>query len=81
MATHSTLLAWKIPWTEESGGLWFMGSQRVRHDGAHGHKCVYVCMCIHIHTHTRTRIKGVPLHIVCNRENLEMTSVSSIGNA
>jgi len=32
MATHSSILAWKIPWTEESGGLQFMGSQRVRHD-------------------------------------------------
>ena len=32
MATHSSILAWKIPWTEEPGGLQFMGSQRVRHD-------------------------------------------------
>ena len=32
MATHSKCLAWKIPWTEEPGGLQFMGSQRVRHD-------------------------------------------------
>ena len=30
MATHSTMLAWKIPWTEEPGGLQSMGSQRVR---------------------------------------------------
>ena len=29
---HSTLLAWEIPWTEEPGGLQFMGSQRVRHN-------------------------------------------------
>ena len=32
MATHSSILAWKIPWTEELGGLRFMGSQRVRYD-------------------------------------------------
>ena len=32
MATHSSILAWKIPWTEEPGRLQFMGSQRVRHD-------------------------------------------------
>ena len=32
MATHSSNLAWKIPWREEPGGLQFMGSQRVRHD-------------------------------------------------
>ena len=29
MATHSSTLAWRIPWTEESGGLQFMGLQRV----------------------------------------------------
>ena len=32
MATHSSILAWKIPWTEEPGWLQSMGSQRVRHD-------------------------------------------------
>ena len=32
LATHSTVLAWRIPWTEEPGGLQSMGSQRVRHD-------------------------------------------------
>ena len=32
MATHSSSLAWKIPWTEEPGRLQSMGSQRVRHD-------------------------------------------------
>ena len=43
MATHSSILAWKIPWTEEPGRLQSMqGSQRVRHDWAH----------THTHTHT-----------------------------
>ena len=32
MATHSSILAWRIPWTEEPGGLQSRGSQRVRHD-------------------------------------------------
>ena len=32
MATNSSTLAWKIPWTEEPGRLWSMGSQRVRHN-------------------------------------------------
>ena len=32
MATHSSTLVWKIPWTEEPCRLWSMGSQRVRHD-------------------------------------------------
>ena len=34
MATHSSTLAWKIPWMEEPGGPQLMGSQRVGHDGA-----------------------------------------------
>ena len=32
MATHSSILAWRIPWTEEPGRLHSLGSQRVRHD-------------------------------------------------
>ena len=32
MAIHSSILAWKIPWTEQAGGLQSMGSQRVGHD-------------------------------------------------
>ena len=32
MATHFSILAWRIPWTEEPGGLQSVGSQRVRHD-------------------------------------------------
>ena len=31
MVTHSSLLAWRIPWSEEPGALLFMGSPRVRH--------------------------------------------------
>ena len=34
MATHSNILAWRIPWTEEPGGLQSMGSQRVRRNRA-----------------------------------------------
>ena len=34
MSTHSSILAWEIPWTEEPGGLQFMGLQRVGHNGA-----------------------------------------------
>ena len=32
MENHSSILTWKIPWTEEANGLKSMGSQRVRHD-------------------------------------------------
>ena len=42
MVTHSSVLAWKIPWTEEPGSLQSMGSQRVGHDWAHTrpHLCI-----------------------------------------
>ena len=39
MATHFSILAWRIPWTEESDGLQSMGSQRVGHDLATEHTC------------------------------------------
>ena len=39
MATHSSTLAWKIPWTEGPGGLQSKGSQRVRHDLVTEHVC------------------------------------------
>ena len=32
MAAHSSILAWRFPWTEDPGGLWSTGSQRIRHD-------------------------------------------------
>ena len=32
MATHSSILTWRIPWTERPGGLQSMGSQRIRHN-------------------------------------------------
>ena len=31
VATHTSIVVWEIPWTEEPGGLWSTGSQRVRH--------------------------------------------------
>ena len=34
MATHSSILAWRVSWTEEPGGLQSMGLQRIRHDWA-----------------------------------------------
>ena len=35
ITTHSSIIAWKIPWTEEPGGLQSMGSPKVKHDLAH----------------------------------------------
>ena len=34
MAIHSSILAWRIAWTEKAGGLQFVGSKKVRHDSA-----------------------------------------------
>ena len=39
MATHSSIPAWRIPWTEEAGGLQSMGLQRVKHDWATNTTC------------------------------------------
>ena len=50
MATHSSILAWKIPWTEEPGGLQSMGSQRVRHNRATQHKH------LHFRSHNRRQL-------------------------
>ena len=52
LATHFSILAWEIPWTEEAGGLQSMGSQRMRHDWA----CIYIYIYIYTHTHTHTHI-------------------------
>ena len=45
MATHSSILAWEIPWTEEPGGLQFMGSQTVGHDLATKQRQVHFLKC------------------------------------
>ena len=52
MTAHSSTLAWRIPWTEESGGLQSMESQRVGCDLATEHTRV------HTHTHKHTLYLG-----------------------
>ena len=42
MKTHSSVLAWRISWTEEPGGLQSMGSQRIRHDLVIEHNLITV---------------------------------------
>ena len=49
MATHSSILAWRIPWTEEPGGLQSEGSQRVAHN-----------CCDLAHTHGGSRLQQAP---------------------
>ena len=65
MVTHSSILAWEIPWTEEPGGLQSMEWQRDMIEELSTH--VYVCACasvrVHTHTHGRmpSRLLGSPL--------------------
>ena len=49
MATHSSILAWRIPWTEEPGGLQSRGAQTVRHNRATN-------TYIHTYTHTQASL-------------------------
>ena len=51
MATHSSILAWKILWTEEPGRLQSIGSQRLGHDSTH------------THTHTQNPLPGTEREI------------------
>ena len=55
MATHSNILAWRIPWTEEPGGLQSMGSQRLGHDRSN---------LTHTHTKAHRREKGIGMDIL-----------------
>ena len=61
MATHSSILAWKITWTEEPGWLQSMGSQKVRHDPATNTTtttlgvCVFVYICLYVYVCWRER--------------------------
>ena len=41
MASHFNILAWRIPWTEEIGGVWFMGLQRVRRNWVTSTICIF----------------------------------------
>ena len=50
MATQSSILAWKIPWTEEPGGLQSMGSQTVRHN-------LYLFVCVDLILEIQTSTK------------------------
>ena len=58
IATHSSILAWRMPWTEKPGGLQSMGSQIVRHDlrhlSMHTYKadCTFYCPTIAVQNRT-----------------------------
>ena len=50
VTTYSSILAWRIPWTEETGGLWSMRSQRVAHNSA-----------TNTHTYTESGLEAMSL--------------------
>ena len=58
MATLSSILVWRIPWTEEPGGLQSMGSQRVEHNWVPEHTRAHAHTHTHTHTHTHY-LKGI----------------------
>ena len=60
-ATHSSILAWKIPWTEEPGGLQSMGLQRVGHDWVTSHTHTKR-LKTHSQTHVHTHYSYYPIH-------------------
>ena len=58
-ATHSSILAWRIPWTEEAGGLQSMGSQKVGQDCATNTSLPCLVRQILIHCTTREVLNGI----------------------
>ena len=63
MATHSSILAWRIPWTEELGGLQSMGSQRVRQaceTNTHTHHIMYPYAGMAMAPHSSTLAWEIP---------------------
>ena len=72
MATHSSNLAWNIPWVEEPGRLQSIGLQRVRHNRATslalftlfcGTSCKFCLFDLHVHFFHRVELLGIKLFI------------------
>ena len=71
IATYSNILAWRIPWTEEPGGLKSMGSQRVRHNGVTNTYTPFLsltCIIFHMLRHKFGRLE-TKLFLTCYFEN------------
>ena len=57
MATHSSILAWRIPWTEEPGELQSMGLQRAGHDSTHMKGMLWsISFCVSLKLHVTSKI-------------------------
>ena len=80
MATHSSNLAWRTPWTEEPGGLQSMRSQRVRHDWVTNTQLFFIQLCQSLSIYL---LKGISLsfkqaHIPPYPRYLSISSESSV---
>ena len=79
MATHSSTLAWKIPWTEERSRLQSMGSQRVGHDWATSlHIYIYICLLSHVHLFLNPMdcsLSGSSVHRILQARILEWVAI------
>ena len=79
MATHSSILAWKILWTEEPGRLQSTGSQRVGHNW--GSMCMRTCARAHTHTHTLTAtLKKIWRDLKFTVLGVRLWKISDLGN-
>ena len=68
MATHSSILAWRIPWTEEPGGLQSMGLHRVRHEAT-----TYHAACTHGDPHVHLFFPSWQRKILCETVRKHLT--------
>ena len=73
MATHSSILVWEIPWTEEPSGLQSIGSQRVRHDWVT--ECVHARAHTHTPTHTHTHSVYLPINYLYSHLSFYSSSI------
>ena len=85
MATHSSILAWKIPWTEEPGGLQPMGSQRVRQDWVTNaytvdinHIVVQLLSCVQLFATPSTAACQASLSFTVSQSLLKLMSIESV---
>ena len=76
MATYSYILTWEIPWTEDPGEIWSMGSKEVRHNFSTNNTyiCIYTYF-IYIYTHTWASLAA---QLVKNRPAVQETWVQSL---
>ena len=79
MATHSSILAWKIPWTEEPGGLWFIVSESDTSGLAHMESASLLCFAIISHTDFCIS-QPLLMQIICGKPSFQDTEETRNGD-